>query len=72
LQVPFKRLLGYMEGEYLSAVGGCIASAASGAQHPAFAFTIASMISIFYTTDVVRLAGSASFNRSVVICLGLE
>ena len=53
-KVPFKRLLKYAEGEYTAAFIGCIASAASGAQHPAFAFTVASMISIFYTDDMVR------------------
>ncbi|KAG2428639.1 hypothetical protein HXX76_011345 [Chlamydomonas incerta] len=59
--VPFKRLLKYAEGEYTAAVIGCIASAASGAQHPAFAFTVASMISIFYTDDMNELKSKASF-----------
>eukprot|EP00198_Chlamydomonas_reinhardtii_P007903 XP_001697240.1 MDR-like ABC transporter [Chlamydomonas reinhardtii] len=60
-KVPFKRLLKYAEGEYTAAFIGCIASAASGAQHPAFAFTVASMISIFYTDDMDELKSKASF-----------
>eukprot|EP00198_Chlamydomonas_reinhardtii_P007814 XP_001697151.1 MDR-like ABC transporter [Chlamydomonas reinhardtii] len=58
-EVPFKRLLKYAEGEYLVIAIGCIASAVSGAQHPAFGFTFASMIAIFYISDM--LISRASF-----------
>ncbi|KXZ51733.1 hypothetical protein GPECTOR_11g18 [Gonium pectorale] len=59
--VPFKRLLSYAKGQGLAVIVGCVASAASGAQHPAFAFVIASMIGIFYTTDTIQLKKDASF-----------
>ncbi|GLC41172.1 hypothetical protein PLESTM_001163200 [Pleodorina starrii] len=60
-KVPFRRLLGYARGRYLSAIVGCLASAAGGAQHPAFAFVIASMINIFYTTTPSELKKQAAF-----------
>lgn len=54
-KVPFKRLLGYAKGRYSSVFLGCIASVAGGSQHPAFAFVMASMIGIFYTSTPVRV-----------------
>ncbi|KAG2428637.1 hypothetical protein HXX76_011344 [Chlamydomonas incerta] len=59
--VPFKRLAKYADGEYWVAAIGCIASAVSGAQHPAFGFTLASMIAIFYLPDMDELISKASF-----------
>ncbi|GIL45935.1 hypothetical protein Vafri_3054 [Volvox africanus] len=60
-KVPLKRLLGYAKGRYLSAFVGCVASAAGGAQHPAFAFVISSMIGIFYAKTPSELKKEASF-----------
>ncbi|GLI63941.1 hypothetical protein VaNZ11_007082 [Volvox africanus] len=60
-KVPLRRLLGYAKGRYGSAFVGCVASAAGGAQHPAFAFVIASMIGIFYNTTPSELKKQASF-----------
>ena len=62
-EVPFKRLLKYAEGEYLVIAIGCIASAVSGAQHPAFGFTFASMIAIFYISDMVGRGGFSSLYK---------
>ncbi|GIL71759.1 hypothetical protein Vretimale_808 [Volvox reticuliferus] len=59
--VPLSRLLGYARGRYGSAFVGCVASAANGAQHPAFAFVISSMIGIFYTLKPSELKKEASF-----------
>ncbi|GFR42553.1 hypothetical protein Agub_g3460 [Astrephomene gubernaculifera] len=60
-KVPFKRLMSYAEGEGMSVFLGCLASAAAGAQHPAFAFVIASMVNIFYTLTPSELKHEASF-----------
>ncbi|KAG2490598.1 hypothetical protein HYH03_010991 [Edaphochlamys debaryana] len=60
-KVPFSRLLGYAKGERMSIVVGCIASAAAGAKDPGFAFVLASMTSIFYTSDTSELKSQASF-----------
>ncbi len=45
------RLLGYNRKEWRSALGGCLASAGLGAVAPVFALAMATIVSVFYTTD---------------------
>lgn len=54
----FPRLLGYNKKEWRSAIGGCLASAGLGAVAPVFALAMATIVSVFYTTDYSYMAST--------------
>ena len=57
----FPRLLGYNKREWRSAVGGMVASACLGAVAPIFALAMATIVSVFYTTNF-------SYMKSTIAC----
>jgi hypothetical protein len=57
--VSFKRLLKMNKPETQWAVLGCLASAVLGAQMPAFAVALSSVIAVFYEPVRPPLPGSA-------------
>lgn len=67
----FRRLARLNRPEWPLAVVGSIGSAAAGGMSPAFSFLFASMIAIFYTTDMNKLKRDASFYAGMLGVVGV-
>jgi len=61
VKVPFSRLFALNKPELPYMIVGSIASAAAGVQHPAFAFVLSSMVTLFYEPDFDYMKSRASF-----------